>query len=138
MARLRLRNAPPPGLLSASRYLAQASAATMGKAHFPALRPCRLHDAPTRLDRPGSLLRPRAKHRAGRGALYRALFTDGSRIVGEEVRDWYDTKAEPKLADRKLLDPKNPVRWVLDTSQSPARRPRSSWSTSEAIASRAA
>src|SRR5688572_7246659 len=54
---------------------------------------------------------------------YSALFTDGSRIVGEEVRDWYDTKAEPKLADRKLLDSKNPVRWVLDTSQSPAPMP---------------
>src|SRR5688572_15764040 len=39
---------------------------------------------------------------------FSALFADGSRIAGEELRDWYDTKAEPKLADRKLLDPKNP------------------------------
>lgn len=54
---------------------------------------------------------------------YRAQFRDGSRIVGEEVRDWYDTKAEPKLADRKLFDAKNPVRWVLDTTQLPSSAP---------------
>ncbi len=51
---------------------------------------------------------------------FNASFADGSRIVGEELRDWYDTKAEPKVADRKLFDPKNPARWVLDTSQAPS------------------
>lgn len=48
-----------------------------------------------------------------------ARLNDGSRIVGDEVRDWFDPTASPHLGGRHLFDQGNPARWVLDSSQPP-------------------
>jgi hypothetical protein len=54
----------------------------------------------------------------GQGAEVRfvATFVDGSTVSGDELRDWHDTGAQPKLGDRNLFDADKPVRSIRDRS----------------------
>jgi hypothetical protein len=47
---------------------------------------------------------------------FQAEFADGSRIAGDELRNWHDTTALPILTNRPLLESANPARWVIDTA----------------------
>lgn len=47
---------------------------------------------------------------------FQAEFADGSRVAGDELRNWHDTAAQPILTNKPLLDPANPARWVIDTA----------------------
>ncbi|MDB5389715.1 MAG: hypothetical protein JWM11_5361 [Planctomycetaceae bacterium] len=47
---------------------------------------------------------------------FQAEFADGSRISGDELRNWHDTAAQPVLTNKPLFDQSNPARWVIDTS----------------------
>ena len=56
---------------------------------------------------------------------YVAFFADGKRAGNSEVKEWHDTAAQPRIGDQKLLDPKNPVRWLIDTELSCGSPPES-------------
>ena len=45
---------------------------------------------------------------------------DGTRIDGADVSSWHKIDGDPKLGDRRLLDPGNPYRWLEDTTLTPA------------------
>ena len=47
---------------------------------------------------------------------YLVQWCDGTRTVGARLGPWHDTKAVPKLEDRELFNPSNPVRWVMDVA----------------------
>ncbi len=47
---------------------------------------------------------------------FQAEFADGSRVNGDELRNWHDTPAQPVLNNKPLFDKSNPARWVIDTS----------------------
>ncbi len=47
---------------------------------------------------------------------FQAEFADGSRVNGDELRNWHDTNALPVLNNKPLFDKANPARWVIDTS----------------------
>jgi hypothetical protein len=51
------------------------------------------------------------------GPRYLARFSDGSIFYGDVLTDWHETDAQPRLDDRKLLDPENPLRWMWDRRQ---------------------
>ena len=54
---------------------------------------------------------------------YSAELSDGSRISGGEVQNWNDPKQRPALGGRAVFDEKNPFRWLIDHSLSPASQP---------------
>jgi hypothetical protein len=45
-----------------------------------------------------------------------AVWSDGSRTTGEEVREWNRPEGQPKLGDRTLFNNDNPIRWLRDTT----------------------
>ncbi len=47
---------------------------------------------------------------------YAAQFMNGQRRQGQEIHDWQDTKARPRLDDKALFDAGDPVRWIHDTT----------------------
>jgi len=47
---------------------------------------------------------------------FQAEFVDGSRIAGDELRNWHETAAQPVLSNKPLFDPANRARWVIDTA----------------------
>lgn len=51
---------------------------------------------------------------------YVVQWCDGTRTVGGKLGPWHDTKSVPKLQDRELFSPGNPVRWVIDLAVTPA------------------
>lgn len=53
---------------------------------------------------------------------YLAAWTDGSLITGDEIHNWQNQDAQPKLGDRLLFDPRNPAVWIRDTTL-PAAEP---------------
>src|SRR5262245_56119172 len=55
---------------------------------------------------------------------FSALLSDATRLSGDEVRGWGDTRAKPALDGRPLLDPANPARWIRDRSIEPPATPR--------------
>ncbi len=54
---------------------------------------------------------------------YSAELADGSRISGGEIQNWNDPKQRPALGGRAVFDEKNPFRWLIDHSLSPAAKP---------------
>lgn len=54
-------------------------------------------------------------------ARYLVQWCDGSRTVGGKLGPWHDTKTVPKLQDRELFHPGNPVRWVMDMASTPVK-----------------
>ncbi|HVV99263.1 MAG TPA: NPCBM/NEW2 domain-containing protein [Planctomycetaceae bacterium] len=55
----------------------------------------------------------------GQAERFVAELADGTRIAGDEIRNWHETKTEPSLANRNLWDAANPARWVIDTTLRP-------------------
>jgi hypothetical protein len=55
-----------------------------------------------------------ALHAKAADGRYVATFIDGSTVSGDEVRDWHDTGAQPKLGDRNLLESAPLVRSIRD------------------------
>lgn len=47
---------------------------------------------------------------------FQAELMDGTRIVGDELRNWHDTRAQPVLGNHPVFDSANPLRWVIDTA----------------------
>lgn len=47
---------------------------------------------------------------------FQAEFADGSRVNGDELRNWHETAAQPVLNNKPLFDKANPARWVIDTA----------------------
>jgi len=47
---------------------------------------------------------------------YVGQWVDGTRLTGDTVAPWHETKSSPKLADRELFHPDRPIRWLVDTS----------------------
>ncbi|HUQ69404.1 MAG TPA: NPCBM/NEW2 domain-containing protein, partial [Planctomycetaceae bacterium] len=45
---------------------------------------------------------------------YVAEFVDGTRHSAMELHDWHSPDAQPQLGGKALLDPGNPVRWIVD------------------------
>lgn len=62
---------------------------------------------------PGQDLKPR----------FVALFQDGTRHQGDALIDWHDNNARPQLEGKALLDPANPIRWLIDRKHSPGGMP---------------
>jgi len=54
---------------------------------------------------------------------YVGQWVDGTRLTGDSVAPWHETKSSPKLADRELFHPDRPIRWLLDTSIPPPAPP---------------
>ena len=54
---------------------------------------------------------------------YSAELSDGSRISGGQMQNWNDPKQRPALEGRAVFDEKNPFRWLIDHSLSPAAQP---------------
>ena len=54
---------------------------------------------------------------------YTARWVDGSQLTADQVGPWSDSNASPSLAGRALLDPKRPVRWLLDHTLAPSAAP---------------
>lgn len=52
-------------------------------------------------------------------ARYVAQWCDGMRSTGGKLGPWHDTRSVPKLQDRELFSPGNPVRWLLDQAAIP-------------------
>jgi hypothetical protein len=51
---------------------------------------------------------------SGQAERFEACFRNGERTTGREVRAWSGPGAQPSIDDRKLFDPANPVRWLID------------------------
>ena len=49
-------------------------------------------------------------------ARYSARFSDGERFEGDDLTDWHQSEGEPRLNGRRLLDPANPLRWLVNRS----------------------
>jgi hypothetical protein len=58
-----------------------------------------------------------------RGLRYAARWGDGSQLTADQVGPWNDANASPSLAGRALLDPKRPVRWLVDNTLAPLAAP---------------
>ncbi len=54
---------------------------------------------------------------------YAAELNDGSRIAGNDLKNWQDEKQKPTLNGRGIFDENNPFRWLIDESLSPAAPP---------------
>lgn len=54
---------------------------------------------------------------------YSAALPDGTRISGSDLKGWSDSKQQPTLNGRGVFDAKNPFRWMIDHSLSPASQP---------------
>ncbi len=52
-----------------------------------------------------------------------AAFADGSKIEGNNLHDWHTTESMPRLDGRALLEPANPMRWLVDRALTPAPIP---------------
>src|SRR5262245_58596110 len=60
-----------------------------------------------------------AAHAAGRPARYVAMLSDGTRVEGDRLSNWYDSKGIPNLSGQhSLLSPANPFRWFRDRAVS--------------------
>jgi len=46
---------------------------------------------------------------------YEATWADGSRTTGDELLDWGSATSQPRLGDRRLFDPANPIRSLRET-----------------------
>lgn len=57
-----------------------------------------------------------AGHAVADDQRFQAEFADGSRVNGDELRNWHDSAAQPVLNNKPLFDKANPARWVIDTS----------------------
>ncbi len=57
------------------------------------------------------------------GGRYSAELADGSRISGDALANWYDEKNQLTLSGKAVFDSKNPFRWLVDHSLSPASEP---------------
>jgi hypothetical protein len=51
---------------------------------------------------------------------HRGQWIDGTRLSGETLGPWHETKSSPKLAGRELFGPVLPIRWVVDNALSAA------------------
>jgi S1-C subfamily serine protease len=49
-------------------------------------------------------------------ARYSARFANGERFEGDDLTDWHKPAGDPKLNGRRLLDPANPLRWLVNRS----------------------
>lgn len=49
-------------------------------------------------------------------ARYSARFANGERFEGDDLTDWHRPEGEPKLNGRPLLEPGNPLRWMINRS----------------------
>lgn len=47
---------------------------------------------------------------------YTGQWIDGTRLSGETLGPWHETKASPNLSGRDLFDPVRPIRWVVDNA----------------------
>jgi hypothetical protein len=47
---------------------------------------------------------------------YTGLWIDGTRLSGETLGPWHETKSSPKLAGRDLFDANQPIRWLIDNA----------------------
>src|SRR4051794_39875262 len=56
---------------------------------------------------------------------FMAVWADGSRTTGEEVKEWNRPDPQPKLGDRKLFEPGNPIRSLRDHTVSASPLPAS-------------
>ena len=56
-------------------------------------------------------------------ARFTAELADGNRISGSDVAGWADEKQNPTLGGRAVFDAKNPFRWMINHSLSPAKPP---------------
>ena len=54
---------------------------------------------------------------------YEALLADGTRLEGSRLQEWHNAAARPKLDDRELLSPANPMLWLRDRTLRPADPP---------------
>lgn len=54
---------------------------------------------------------------------YAAMLADGSRVAGDELQEWFEPAAQPKLSGRAVFDAGNPFRWLIDNSLSIADTP---------------
>lgn len=45
---------------------------------------------------------------------YLAVLRDGTEVTGNVIMPWHYAGAQPRLGDRLLFDPENPVRWLRD------------------------
>ncbi len=54
---------------------------------------------------------------------YVGELADGSRAAGKKIDNWHDEKQSPSLAGKAIFDEKNPFRWLIDHSLSPASEP---------------
>jgi len=58
---------------------------------------------------------------------YEAVFSDGSRLEGEQLTGWSKHAYSPRLDGTSLNDPKRPLRWLKDRRLKPWRK--ESWCT---------
>jgi S1-C subfamily serine protease len=61
---------------------------------------------------------------AAQPARYSARFANGERFEGDDLTDWQRPNSEPKLNGRRLLDPANPLRWMVNRSLPLPKHPR--------------
>ncbi len=54
---------------------------------------------------------------------YFAVFRDGSVALDNELKEWNDPGAQPKLAGRALFDATNPALWIVDRQAEPVASP---------------
>ncbi len=47
---------------------------------------------------------------------YTGQWIDGTRLTGETLAPWHETKSSPKLSGRDLFDPNQPIRWLIDNA----------------------
>ena len=57
-------------------------------------------------------------------ARYSARFSNGERFEGDDLTDWHQPEGEPKLNGRRLLDPANPLSWLVNRSLPLPAHPR--------------
>ena len=56
---------------------------------------------------------------ADAAARYEAVFSDGTRLEGEQITGWDKHPGSPRLDNAPLLDKKRPLRWLRDRSLKP-------------------
>ncbi len=62
----------------------------------------------------------RARDEAPQNATrYLAVFSDGSTETGPRIDEWHHVNGRPRINNRQLFDPNNPVRLIRDTSHTP-------------------
>ena len=49
-----------------------------------------------------------------------ARFVGGAFVEGNALAEWHSLEATPKLESQLLFDPANPLRWLIDRSQTPS------------------